>query len=91
MAGPFQPEVVALGNGVTEKDLVVHDEKAPPAYAFMLAQFEAPAFPVPVGVYRQVDAPIFDKAMRAQVAEVTAKKGPGDLAALLSGGETWKV
>jgi len=91
MKGPFEPEVVTLGNGTTEKDLVVHDEKAPAAYAFMLAQMEAPAFPVPVGVYRNVDASVFDAAMRAQVADVTAKKGPGDLAALLSGGETWKV
>jgi 2-oxoglutarate ferredoxin oxidoreductase subunit beta len=91
MAAPFQPEAVTLGNGTTEKDLVVHDEKAPAAYAFMLAQMEAPAFPVPIGVYRQVDAPVFDTAMRAQVAEVTKKKGVGDLAALLSGGETWKV
>ena len=87
----FEPEVVTLGNGVTEKDLVVHDEKAPLAYPFMLAQMEAPAFPVPVGVYRSVEAPIFDAAMRAQVALVTEKKGPGDLAALLRGGETWQV
>jgi 2-oxoglutarate ferredoxin oxidoreductase subunit beta len=71
--------------------LVVHDEKGPAAYAFMLAQMEAPAFPVPVGVYRNVDAPIFDLAMHAQVDEITAKKGPGDLRALLYSGDTWEV
>ena len=31
-------EVVTLGNGVSESDLIVHDEQAPAAYAFMLAQ-----------------------------------------------------
>ena len=91
MKGPFEPEVVTLGNGVAESDLVVHDEKGPIAYAFMLAQMEAPAFPVPIGVYRNVDAPVFDHAMRDQIAQVTAKKGKGDLKALLYGGETWDV
>jgi 2-oxoglutarate ferredoxin oxidoreductase subunit beta len=91
MKGLFEPEVVTLGNGISEQELVVHDERAPLAYPFMLAQMEAPAFPVPVGIYRSVEAPVFDAAMRAQVADVTAKKGPGDLAALLSGGETWVV
>ena len=91
MAGPFTPEVVSLGNGVTEKDLVVHDEKAPVAYAFMLAQMDAPSFPVPIGVLRNVQAPVLDAAMSEQIAQVTAKKGPGDLKALIYGGETWDV
>jgi 2-oxoglutarate ferredoxin oxidoreductase subunit beta len=91
MAGLFQPEVVALGNGVTEKDLVVHDEKAPPSYAFMLAQMEAPAFPVPIGILRNIDAPVLDAAMNDQIQQITAKKGPGDLHALLYDAETWDV
>ena len=91
LKGHFEPEVVSLGNGVTEKDLVVHDEQGPAAYAFMLAQMEAPAFPAPVGVLRNVDAPVLDASMREQVAQVTAKKGPGDLRELLYGGDTWDV
>ena len=91
MRGPFAPEVVSLSDEVTASDLVVHDEKGPAAYAFMLAQMEAPSFPVPVGVYRNVEAPIFDTAMHAQVATVTAKKGPGDMRALLYSEDTWEV
>jgi 2-oxoglutarate ferredoxin oxidoreductase subunit beta len=91
MKGPFEPEIVALGNGVTEKDLLVHDEQGSAAYAFMLAQMEAPAFPVPIGVLRNVQAPVLDIAMREQIAQVTAKKGPGDLKALLYSGDTWEV
>jgi len=91
MRAPFTPEVVTLGGGVTAADLVVHDERGPAAYAFMLSQMEAPAFPVPVGVYRNVDAPIFDLAMHAQVDQVTAKKGPGNLEALIYSGDTWEV
>jgi 2-oxoglutarate ferredoxin oxidoreductase subunit beta len=91
MRTAFEPEVVVLGNGVTEKDLVVHDEKASPTHAFMLAQMEAPAFPVPIGIIRNVDAPVLDAGMREQIAQVTAKKGEGDLKALLYSGDTWEV
>jgi hypothetical protein len=40
-------EVVPLGNGVTEEDLIVHDERDPnPAYAFLLSRMDAtPGFP----------------------------------------------
>jgi len=91
MNGLFEPKVVSLGDGITEKDLVVHDEKGSAAYAFMLAQMEAPAFPMPIGVIRNVDAPVLEVAMREQIADVTAKKGAGDLKALLYSGDTWEV
>jgi 2-oxoglutarate ferredoxin oxidoreductase subunit beta len=91
MRAAFEPEVVALGGGVAEKDLVVHDEKGPAAYAFMLAQMESPAFPMPIGVLRNVDAPVLDVAMRDQIAKVTATLGPGNLKDLLYSGETWDV
>jgi 2-oxoglutarate ferredoxin oxidoreductase subunit beta len=91
MKGLFQPEVVTLGNGVTESDLIVHDEQAPAAYAFMLAQMEAPAFPTPIGVLRAIQAPTLEGAMHEQIDQVVAKRGPGDLRALIYGGDTWDV
>jgi 2-oxoglutarate ferredoxin oxidoreductase subunit beta len=91
MKRPFEPEVVALGDGVTEKDLLVHDEKGSAAYAFMLAQMEAPSFPVAIGVIRSVEAPVLEVAMREQIDHVTAQRGPGDLNALIYSGDTWEV
>jgi 2-oxoglutarate ferredoxin oxidoreductase subunit beta len=91
MGSAFQPEVVHLGDGVTEKDLLVHDEKAPIAYAFMLSQMEAPQYPLPIGVLRNVDAPVFDESVHKQIAAITAQKGPGDLRKLIYSGETWEV
>ena len=74
-------EVVTLGNGVTEKDLIVHDERDPnPAYAFLLSRMDAtPGFPTPIGVLRAVDAPRYETLIAEQVRAVTAKKGKGDL------------
>src|SRR5271163_2441122 len=58
-------EVVALGNGVTEKDLVVHDETNLPL-AFMLANFESP-MPTPLGVFFAVERPTYDGVMNDQL------------------------
>ena len=86
-------EVVALGDGVSEKDLVVHDEQHPdPAYAWLLSRMDArPGFPTPIGVLRAVEAPRYEVDIAEQVRRVTAKKGPGDLASLLHAGDTWEV
>ena len=86
-------EVVALGGGVTEEDLVVHDERNPnPAYAFLLSRMDSrPDFPTPIGVLRAVEAPRYEQEVAGQLQAVTAKKGEGDLAALLRTGDTWEV
>jgi 2-oxoglutarate ferredoxin oxidoreductase subunit beta len=86
-------EVVQLGNGITEKDLVVHDERHPkPAYAFMLSRMDGtPGFPTPLGVLRAVDAPRYEDQMNDQVSQVIATKGKGELAKLLRAGDIWEV
>ena len=91
MAGPYHPEVVTLGNGVTEADLLVHDEQAPISFAFMLAQMEPPTFPMPIGVFRRVEAPTYEAGTHAQIRSVVEKKGPGDLQKLLYSGDVWEV
>ena len=85
----FQPEVVQLGNGVTEADLLVHDEHNP-ALAYLIARLGPPAFPTPIGVFTAVERPCYDDAIGAQVAAAKAKASP-DLAALFNRGETWTV
>ncbi len=84
-----RPEVVQLGNGVTEKDLIVHDESNL-ALAFMLANFQAP-LPTPVGVFYATSRPTYDGAMNQQLEDAKAKQGPGDLKALLNRGDVWTV
>jgi len=85
--------VVTLGNGITEKDLIVHDERHPnPAYAFLLSRMDGtPGFPTPLGVLRAVEAPCYEAGMNAQLRQAVAKKGEGDLAGLLRAGDTWEV
>jgi 2-oxoglutarate ferredoxin oxidoreductase subunit beta len=88
----LQPEVVQLGDGVTEADLLVHDEQADDPYlAFMLSRMWYPEFPVPVGVLRRVERPTHDQLLTRQLEAAVEKRGKGDLAKLLGGTETWVV
>jgi len=85
----MRPEVVALGGGVTEKDLVVHDETNL-ALAFMLANFEPP-MPTPIGVFYASVRPTYDAAINKQLEDAKVKMGAGDIKTLLSRGDTWTV
>ena len=89
----FGPEVVTLGEpGVTEADLLVHDEKADHSgLAFFLSQFEAPAFPVPLGVFRAFEAPAYEELNRQLGEQAVAARGRGNLDRLLNSGETWTI
>ena len=87
-------EVVQLGNGVTESDLIIHDAHHPrPSYAFLLSHMEhRPGFPTPIGVFRAWDdLPRYEDVMKDQIQEVIAKKGSGDLNKLLRAGDVWEV
>ncbi len=89
----LHPEVVTIGqNGVTEADLIVHDQHAEDPYlALILSRMFWPDFPVPVGVLREVDRPTHSDLVDAQIAQAIEKSGPGDLTQALLSGETWTV
>ena len=86
----LRPEIVQLGNGVTESDLTVHDE-TDPTLAYVLSRMWWPDYPVPVGVLRRVSRPTHDQLVTAQVEDARAQKGEGDLRTLLFAGDTWTV
>jgi 2-oxoglutarate/2-oxoacid ferredoxin oxidoreductase subunit beta len=87
-----KPEVVTLGSGISEDDLIFHDEKAvEPSLAFMLARMRHPEFPEPVGVFRAVEKPSYDEAVTLQMKSAKEKMGEGDLEKLFNAGDTWTV
>jgi 2-oxoglutarate ferredoxin oxidoreductase subunit beta len=88
----LQPEVVTLGDGITEDDLLVHDERAAePTLAYLLSRMRQPDFPEPIGVFRCVDRPRYDERLNAQIDEALAAEGPGDFDKLFNAGDTWQV
>jgi 2-oxoglutarate ferredoxin oxidoreductase subunit beta len=89
----MNPEVVELGKGISEDDLLFHDEKATePSLAYLLSRMRwEDGFPEPIGVFRAVNAPQYDEMINQQIADATAKRGKGDLEALFNSGDTWTV
>jgi 2-oxoglutarate ferredoxin oxidoreductase subunit beta len=89
--GP-EPEVVTLGDGVGESDLLVHDEKSTePSLAYLLSRMRRPDFPEPIGVFRAVDRPKYDELLNWQITEAQGAQGEGDLDTLFRSGDTWTV
>jgi 2-oxoglutarate/2-oxoacid ferredoxin oxidoreductase subunit beta len=74
-------------------DLLVHDASCEdPSLAFALSRLDSPSFEhTPIGIFRQVERPTYDARMREQLDEAIAQQGPGDLAALLGSGDTWRI
>jgi 2-oxoglutarate ferredoxin oxidoreductase subunit beta len=85
-------EVVDVAT-VGEDSLLVHDPQADePELAFALSRLgNIDTGVTPLGVFRAVDRPAYDDAARAQVADAQQARGKGDLAALLSSGDTWTI
>ena len=88
----MDPEVVELGDGVTEDDLLFHDEQqAEPSLAYLLSRMHYPNFPEPMGVFRCVDRPVYEVSLLDQVRADIEAKGDGTLDALFEAGESWDV
>ncbi|HEY8518012.1 MAG TPA: 2-oxoacid:ferredoxin oxidoreductase subunit beta [Candidatus Binatia bacterium] len=86
----MRPEVVQLGNGVTEADLLVHD-KHNPVQAYLLAHMTPPQFPTPIGVLYEVERPAYEQSVRNQLEAAKSRPGAGDLQKLLLSGDVWTV
>ena len=88
----LNPEVVELGKGISEDDLLFHDEKAEePSLAYLLTRMRNPEFPEPIGVFRAVDRPKYDEELNGQVKRARETKGEGNLEEMFAAGETWTV
>jgi 2-oxoglutarate ferredoxin oxidoreductase subunit beta len=73
--------------------LLVHDERREdPGLAFALSRLaRGPYEPTPIGVFRAVDRPEYGTQMSDQILESQAKRGLGDIGALLRSGSSWTV
>ncbi|MCC7365251.1 MAG: 2-oxoacid:ferredoxin oxidoreductase subunit beta [Dehalococcoidia bacterium] len=86
----FQPEVVENAAADDASILVHNVNQENTILANILVSMDYPDFPVPIGVFRDVDHPTFDDLLQKQVDDAMAK-GKGDLGELLRSGETWEV
>jgi 2-oxoglutarate ferredoxin oxidoreductase subunit beta len=83
------PRVVSA-KGLPESAMWLHDERNVNA-AKLLADLWVPEFPIPVGVLSAIEAPIYEDVLLEQENRALAERGPGDIAKLLTSGDTWKI
>lgn len=86
-------KVAKLGeNGIKEKDILIHNaHTASPNLAFMLAQLVTPDFPLPMGIIREVEAPVYEEKLVRQIEASRAIKPAADLQDFLNGKNSWVV
>ncbi|OPG05520.1 2-oxoacid:ferredoxin oxidoreductase subunit beta [Streptomyces sp. GKU 895] len=92
-AGTGDLEVVDVTPG-NEADILRHDARSPsPVTAFALSRLADPdtLHHTPIGVFRDVERPVYDTQMADQLDAAIERYGKGDLAALLAGNDTWTV
>jgi 2-oxoglutarate ferredoxin oxidoreductase subunit beta len=72
---------------------LVHDEHADDSsHAFAVSRItHATHGKVPLGVFRDVERPVYDALMADQLEQAREKRGAGDLAQLLRAGDTWTI
>ncbi|MDC0249494.1 2-oxoacid:ferredoxin oxidoreductase subunit beta [Flavobacteriales bacterium] len=89
----FKLEAVIIGeNGVSEKDILVHNskEKDPTLHA-MLARMEPPEFPAALGIIRAVSRTTFDEGLLSQLEYEKENAKFKTVDELLKSGENWEV
>ena len=85
--------VVDLATGdASADDCLVYDETDREMAHLAIRLFDAPEhLPRPFGIFYAEERPAYDALVNAQRADVTARRGVGDLHALLHAGETWTI
>lgn len=90
----FQPQVVTIGDGYGLEDLWVHDEHDIYKAQILTRIHDDPTLahhlPRPFGVFYQIDRPCYEDLMAIQI-EAAMQRKPGDLNAILHGGEVWTI
>ncbi|MEY4884694.1 MAG: hypothetical protein RL151_3 [Bacteroidota bacterium] len=92
----FHPKVVDLTSGeFSADDCWVHDEGDFYKAQILVRMFDDPRqadhLPRPFGVFYETDRPCYEDMMAAQIEDVIAKKGKGDLDKLIRGQEVWTI
>lgn len=89
----FGLKVVRLGeNGITEKDILVHDAHCiDNTLQLKLALMEGPDFPVALGVIRDVESTTYNDAVHMQIEEIARKKKYHNFEEMLMTNDTWEV
>jgi 2-oxoglutarate ferredoxin oxidoreductase subunit beta len=82
-------DVAEVGQDALLRHNEHHEE---PSLAFALSRLTLGTVgSTPIGVFRDVERPVYDELMAAQIEQAQAERGEGDLEALVASGDTWRI
>lgn len=86
-------EIVKLGeNGITEEDLLVHDQyEINPGVHRMLVKMKPPEMPIALGVIRAAKFPTYDDLVEEQIAHAKENSNIKTVDDLLNSGEIYEI
>lgn len=89
----FLLRAVTIGvDGWTMDDVLVHDAKTQSNFLHQqLAMMDGHDLPLAIGVIRDVESPVYNEEIDAQVDKVRSAKGFTSLRDMILAGETWEV
>jgi 2-oxoglutarate ferredoxin oxidoreductase subunit beta len=86
------PEVINLGEHLSEQDALIHHAQtldSTPAY--LLGQMNYPDFPVPMGIFRNIQKPSYENLLRDRHPLLTRESREAELKKMLFSGQVWEV
>jgi len=85
--------IVKIGeNGITEKDILVHDAYNPDDTAhYMLARMTLPDFPVAMGIIRAYNSSVYESVLHHQIKEAREKSKIKNVQDLLYSGQVFNI
>ena len=89
----FNLKVVTIGeNGITEKDILVHDATTEdPTLHMKLALMTGPDMPIAMGIIRNVEVETYDEAVENQIKEIQATTKIKNFDDLVDSLEQWEM
>jgi 2-oxoglutarate/2-oxoacid ferredoxin oxidoreductase subunit beta len=86
-------KTVTIGeNGITEKDILVHDAECEDNTLHLkLANMEYPEHPVAFGVIRKVKAPVYNQEVENQIKRVQSSSSIRSFRDLATAGDVWEI
>jgi 2-oxoglutarate ferredoxin oxidoreductase subunit beta len=90
----FHARVVDMEQ-TSANDLWIHDEKDRIKAGILARMFDDPssegAMPRPFGVFYAENRPCYEELLNNQIAEITSKRGKGNLDDILKGNSVWEI
>ena len=79
-------------DGPDNKKIIVHQENdEDPTIANILARIDSETMPIPVGVFREIQKPVYGDLLAEQINSAKKLRGDGDLESLIRGENVWTV